>query len=90
MELTKEALLKSDIFNELATGVVGLIHYSHKGFYSSRPLFIVLHSDMGKWTMSLFWISPNRKDQLDVIRGRNEYINKSTVEMFDILLKSNI
>ena len=83
---TEEILKTSKEFKEWITGRVALIHNTY--FDSKEPYqtYIVLHSDMGKWTITRFWQSPNRKGQLDKIHVSNDHVNISTEEVFKILL----
>lgn len=84
--LTEEDLKNSKEFKEWITGRVALIHNLYPDSEEPFPTYIVIHSDMGKWTFTRFWRSPNRKDQLDKIHVGNDYENISTEDAFKILL----
>lgn len=83
--LTIEILKNSEEFKSWINGKVALIHDIYQGS-EGLPSFIVLHSDMGKWTITRFWRSPNRKDQLEKIHVSVDYQNISTTEVFELLL----
>jgi len=83
---TEENLKNSTEFKEWITGRIALMHNTY--FDSKEPYqtYIVVHSDMGKWTITRFWKSPNRKDELDKIHVSNDHVEISTEEVFKILL----
>ena len=77
---TEEKLKESKEFKEWISGRVALIHncyYDSKDPYGS---YIVLHSDMGKWTITRFFEMGN-KIQVSV-----DYSDISTEETFKLLL----
>ncbi len=82
--LTEEILKNSKEFKQWINGRVSLIHDTYGG--EGLPSFIVLHSNMGKWTITRFWQSPNKLTELDKIRVSNDYVDVSTDEVFKILL----
>ena len=81
-----EELKNSKEFKDWVTGRVALIHNTYFDSRTPYETYIVLHSDMGKWTITRFWKSPNRKDQLDKIHVSNDYVGISTEEAFVKLL----
>jgi len=83
---TEENLKNSTEFKKWITGRIALMHNTY--FDSKEPYqtYIVVHSDMGKWTITRFWKSPNRKDELDKIHVSNDHVEISTEEVFKILL----
>lgn len=83
---TEEILKNSTEFKDWVTGRVALIHNTYFDSVEPYQTYIVLHSDMGKWTITRFWRSPNRKDQLDRIHVSNDYVDISTEEVFKLLL----
>jgi len=77
--MTEQSLRNSKKFKEWVTGRISLIHniYDDSDDYST---FIVLHSDMGKWTITRFFkIS-------DSIQVSNDYSDISTEEVFKLLV----
>jgi hypothetical protein len=83
---TEEILKNSKEFKEWVTGRVALIHNNYYDSEKSFATYIVLHSAMGKWTITRFWQSPNRKDRLGKIYANNDHVDISTEETFKILL----
>ena len=83
---TEQELKNSQEFKEWITGVVALIHNTYWDSKEPYQTYIVLHSNMGKWTITRFWKSPNNKFQLDRIHVSNDYVNVSTNEVFGLLL----
>lgn len=77
---TKELLTNSKEFKEWATGRVALIHNTYYDSKEPYATWIVLHSDMGKWTITRFWKGS------DKIHVSNDHVNISTEEVFPILL----
>lgn len=77
---TEQILKNSQEFKDWVTGKVALIHnvyYDSKEPYAS---YIVLHSDMGKWTITRFFEMSGK------IQVSNDYVNISTEEVFKLLL----
>lgn len=76
---TKEKLQNSKEFKDWIHGKVALIHntYLDKVSYAA---FIVIHSDMGKWTITRFFKTG------DKIQVSVDYKDISTVEVFELLL----
>ena len=85
--LTEEILKNSPEFKTWIKGRVSLIHNTYHDSKDPYPAYIVIHSsDMGKWNITRFWKSPNRKDQLDKIHVSNDHSDISTDEVFKLLL----
>lgn len=84
--LTEEVLKNSSAFKSLVTGRVSFIHNTYFDNKEVRPAYIVVHGDFNKWTITRFWQSPNRKDQLDKIHTEIDYVDISTTEVFKVLL----
>jgi len=82
---TEEELKNSE---EFKTSIIGRVALIHNVYYDSEgePLYIVLYSQMGKWTIMRFWKSPNKKTELNKIRVKKDYQNISTEEAFKVLL----
>ena len=77
---TEETLKASKEFKEWITGRVALIHncyYDSKEPYGS---YIVLHSDMGLWTITRFFEMNNK------IQVSQDQVDISTEECFKLLL----
>lgn len=84
---TQEILKQSKEFKDWVSGKVSLIHNTY--FDSKEPYqtWIVVHSnEEGKWTITRFWQSPNRKDQLDKIHVSNDYVDISIEKVFEVLM----
>ena len=80
MLLTEEVLKNSEEFKKWITGKVSIIHNT---YYDSKEIYyswIVLHSDMGKWTITRFFEMGGK------IQVSNDYVDISTEEIFKILL----
>jgi hypothetical protein len=78
--LTKETLKISKEFKEWITGKVALTHNVYYDSKEPYATYIVLHSDMGKWTITRFF-EMGGKIQVSV-----DYENISTEEVFKLLL----
>ena len=77
---TEEKLKSSTEFKEWVNGRIALIHncyYDSKEPYGS---YIVLHSDMGKWTITRFF------EMAEKIYVSEDYSNISTEDVFRVLL----
>lgn len=83
---TEEVLKASKEFKDWVTGRVALIHNVYHDSQEPYAVYIVIHSDMGKYTITRFWQSPNRKDQLDKIYVSNDYVDVSSEEVFTALV----
>lgn len=86
-DLTQEALKESPEFKEMVTGRIVLIHnpyYDHKDNISN--CFIVIHSKMGRYTITRFWRSPNLKQNSERIWKNNDYVDITAEEVFKVLL----
>lgn len=83
---TEEELKNSPEFKTWIGGRVALIHNTYFDSVEPYQTYIVLHSDMGKWTITRFWKSPNRKDQLNKIWASVDHRDVSTEEVFKLLL----
>lgn len=83
---TEEILKNSNEFKESITGRIILIHNTYYDSENINPAYIVIHSDFGKFTITRFWQSPNRKDMPDKIYSKNDYENISSEEVFKKLL----
>jgi hypothetical protein len=85
--LTKEKLIESKEFNAwIKTDKVILIHSPYEGGY---PAFVVIHSsdnEPAKFSITRFWQSPNRQDQLDKIRVSCDHKDVTAIDVFGILL----
>jgi len=86
MKLTLERLKKSDEFNKWVNGRVSLIHEFYTNEPESASAFLVIHSDMGKYTLTRFWHSLNRKDQLEKIHVSQDSVNVAGDDVFRLLL----
>lgn len=82
---TEAELKNSAEFKDWIKGKVSLIHNTYHDSKEPYGAYIVLHSDMGKWTITRFWQSP-KKDQLGKIYVSVDHKNISTEEVFQILL----
>jgi len=87
--ITEETLKESQSFKDwIGDDKVRLIHNPY--FEADvLPAFIVVHSDKeddDKFTITRFWKSPNRKDQLDKIHVSVDHKNKTADEVFKLLL----
>lgn len=78
---TQATLEQSPEFKDWVTGKVSLIHNTYHDSKEPYAAWIVLHSDMGKWTITRFFQSRNGK-----IHVSNDYVNISTEEVFKLLL----
>lgn len=66
---------------------VVLIHNTYHDNEDITPGYIVIHtSGMGKFSITRFWQSPNRKDQLDKIHVSADQRDISAEEVFALLL----
>jgi hypothetical protein len=84
--MTAEELKNSPEFKQWITGRVSLIHNTYWDAKEPFYAYIVLHSEMGKWTITRFWKSPNMKDQVSKMQVSVDYTNISTDEVFGLLL----
>jgi hypothetical protein len=86
--LTKETLIDSEVFSDwIGTDKVILIHNPYEDGY---PSFIVIHSsgdEPAKFSITRFWQSPNRRDQLDKIHVSCDHKDVTAVDVFGLLLK---
>lgn len=78
--LTEEILKNSKEFKEWVTGRVALIHNVYYDSKEPYTTWIVLHSDMGKWTITRFFEMGGK------IQVSNDHVNISTDETFKLLL----
>lgn len=86
-KLTEEKVKNSPEYKEYVTGQVALIHNVYcANNENDNSVYIVIHCEWGKWTITRFWTSPNRKDRLDKILVINDYVDISSVEVFKALL----
>jgi hypothetical protein len=82
-QLTEERLKESKEFKEWITGIIALIHnVYHDNKDQEFKAFIVLHSDMGKWTITRFFTDLSGEK----IHVSNDYVDISTIEVFQKLL----
>jgi hypothetical protein len=87
--LTAQTLVDSKEFKDwIGDDQVRLIH---NPYFDSEtlPAFIVVHSDKedgNKFSITRFWQSPNRKDQLDKIHVSVDHKSKTVDEVFQLLL----
>lgn len=77
---TEEILKNSEEFKDWVTGRVALIHNTYHDSRVPYESYIVLHSDMGKWTITRFF-KVGEKIQVSV-----DHENISTEDVFKILL----
>lgn len=77
---TEEILKNSKEFKEWVTGRVALIHNTYYDNKEPYATWIVLHSDMGKWTITRFFEGGGK------IQVSNDHVNVSTEETFKLLL----
>lgn len=80
LKLTKEELIKSKEYKNWISGRVDLIRniYDSDEIY---PAYIVITSDMGKFTITRFWVDFKKKIYVSV-----DYTDISTIEVFEKLL----
>jgi len=79
---TEEILKNSKEFKDWVTGRVALIHNTYYDSKVPYQTYIVIHSDMGKWTITRFWKSIGK----DIINVSNDHVDISTEEVFKLLL----
>lgn len=77
---TEEILKNSKEFKEWVTGRVALIHNTYYDSKDPYATWIVLHSDMGKWTITRFFEIGGK------IQVSNDHVDISTEETFKLLL----
>jgi hypothetical protein len=77
---TEEILKNSKEFKDWVKGRVALIHNPYYDSKEPYAAYIVLHSDMGKWTITRFFEMGNK------IQVSNDYVDISTEEVFKLLL----
>jgi hypothetical protein len=77
---TEEILKNSKEFKEWVTGRIALIHNTYYDSKEPYATYIVLHSDMGKWTITRFFEMGGK------IQVSNDYVDISTEETFKLLL----
>lgn len=77
---TEQELKECELFKTLVIGRAGLIHNCYYNESNVTPAYIVIHSDMGQWTISRFWKTNGK------IYGENDFTNVSTIEVFKYLL----
>jgi len=77
---TEEVLKNSEVFREWVTGKVALIHNTYHDSKDPYYVWIVLHSDMGKWTITRFF------EMGDKIQVSNDHVDISSEEVFKLLL----
>lgn len=83
--LNKEELTSSMEFRDsIATDEVVLIHSPYE---FETPSFVVIHKKDGFYSITRFWRSPNRKDQLEKIHHKRDYGSITAEEVFVILLE---
>lgn len=78
--LTEKTIKESPEFKKWATGRVALIHNTYHDSKEPYAAYIVLHSDMGKWTITRFFEIGGK------LQVSNDYVNISTEETFKLLL----
>ena len=79
--LTEEILKNSKEFKDWVTGRIALIHnVYHDSPVTTYKTFIVLHSDMGKWTITRFFTIGSK------LNVSEDHKDISTEEAFKILL----
>ena len=78
---TEKILKDSKEFKDWISGKVALIHdLYHDDKFGDSPAFIVLHQDMGKWTITRFFEIGGK------IQISNDHVDISTEEVFKLLL----
>jgi hypothetical protein len=82
INFTEEVLKSSKEFAEWVTGKVALIHNTYYDSKEPYASYIVLHSDMGKWTITRFFEMGGN------IHVSNDHVDISTKEVFKLLLTS--
>lgn len=80
LEFSEKELQESSEFKTWVSGKVALIHNTYFDNKASYQAYIVLHSDMGKWTITRFF-KVGRKIQVSA-----DYVDISTEEVFQKLL----
>lgn len=78
--LTVEDLKNSPQYKEWVTGKMVLIHNTYWDSKEPYEAYIVLHMDMGKVTITRFFMGGNK------IQVSNDHIDISVEETFEILL----
>ena len=86
---TEDELKNSSEFKEAITGRISAIHMvaANDG---GLPLFLVFHSSMGKFTITKFHKSPNKKTELDKIRFSNVETDISVDELIQFFLNYDL
>ncbi|MCP4668151.1 MAG: hypothetical protein GY849_17515 [Deltaproteobacteria bacterium] len=74
--LSLKKLKNSNEFKTWVTGRISLIH----DVYGDNYAFIVIHSDMGKFTITSFFGTQNK------IQVSNDFVNISTDEVFQKII----
>ena len=77
---TEEVLKNSEVFKRWVTGKVALIHNIYYDSKEPYATYIVLHSDMGKWTITRFF------EMGGEIQVSNDHVDISSEEVFKLLL----
>ncbi len=81
--MTVEELKNSTIFKQWVKGRVSLIHNTYWDAKEPFDAFIVLHSDMDRWTITRFW---NHSIIGTDIQISVDYSDISADEVFALLL----
>lgn len=82
---TEEILKKSNEFDMWITGRVAIIHDLYDEDSANDQTFIILHSTMGKWTITRFIMTSITKSKNNIYVS-NDYVDISTEEAFELLL----
>ena len=77
---TRKELKNSQEFKDWVTGKVSIIHNTYHDSGDNYAAYIVIHSDMGKWTITRFFKTGNK------IQISNDFVDISTTEVFELLL----
>ena len=80
--ITEEFLINSKEFKEWITGKVALIHNTYYDSKEPHTSYIVIHSNIGNWTITRFFEIGGK------ILVSNDYVNVSTEEAFKVLLSN--
>ena len=78
--LTEEKLINSPEYKQWVTGRVSIIHNTYHDSKEPYGAYIVLHSNMGKWTITRFF------EMAGKIQCSIDYVDISTEETFKLLL----
>ena len=82
-DFTVDYLKNTTLYKELVNGFVSLIHNVYYDSKGSEPVYIVIHSNAGKWTVTRFFRIGG-----DKLHASNDYVEISTNELMQKLLSN--